>query len=122
MPVLACVIVLPAACGSQPPLVATVCQLTTYAQRTVQVDAEISVDNSGHAVLGDARCAATMIELRLSAAASRAGAAEQLKLAAQAAVGSGKPSVRMKLIGVFTNEATGTYFVAESVTSLPPPK
>ena len=107
---------------TQPPVATTVCELPTYVQRMVQVDAEISVDAGGRTVIGDAHCATTKIELRLSEAASRAGAAAQLKAAAQRAVSSGNPSIPVKLTGVFTNESTAAYFIAESIAGHPAPK
>ena len=112
------------ACGErmQAPIATTVCELPAYAQRMVQLDAEISVDRDGRTVIGDARCATTKIELQLSAAATRAGAAEQLEAAAQSATSSGKPSFSAKLTGVFTHATTGTYFIAESISGLPTTK
>jgi hypothetical protein len=113
-----------AACSerTQTPVATTVCELPTHAQRMVQVDAEISVDANGGTVIGDAHCATTKIELRLSQAASRAGVAEQLKAASQRAASSGNPNIPAKLTGVFSNESTSAYFIAESISGLPPPK
>jgi hypothetical protein len=101
------------------PLAATVCELTRYPQRMVQIDAEVRVDTDGRTVIGDARCASTKIELRLTEAAERAGAALQLMTAARNAASSGQPSIAVKLTGVFTNTATSTYFVAENIAGLP---
>jgi hypothetical protein len=111
---------LTACSGGAPKAVATsVCELGRYSQRTAKIDAEISVDVTGRTVIGDARCATTKIELRLSAAALRAGAAEQLKTASQGAVSGGKTSFAVKLTGIFADEPTGAYFIAENVTGLP---
>jgi hypothetical protein len=93
--------------------------MTKYAQRMVQIDAEIRVDPDGRTVIGDARCAGTKIELRLTEAAARAGAAEQLMAAARSAASNGKPSVPAKLTGVYANTATSAYFIAENISGLP---
>jgi hypothetical protein len=104
----------------QPPLVTTVCELPANAQRTVQVDAAVSVDAAGKTLISDANCPATRIELQLSTAASRAGAAEQLKSAAQQAVSSGNSSFPIRLTGVYTGTPPDRYFVADSVAAVPP--
>jgi hypothetical protein len=104
------------------PLTTSVCELSMYAQRAVQIDAEISAGPGGVPLIGDPRCPTTKVELRLSGAATRAGAEEQLKAAAQRATGSGSQSFPARLSGVFTNATTGDYFIAESFSELPPPK
>jgi len=104
----------------QPPLATTVCDLATHAQRTVQIDAAVGVDSAGKTMISDTGCPATQIELRLSAAGTRGGGAEQLKSAAQQAVGSGKSSFPVKLTGVYTQDPSGAYFAADSVTVVPP--
>lgn len=110
------------ACSQAPqtPHATTVCDLSAHAQRTVQVDATVTVDSEGKTLISDARCPATQIELRLSTAASRAGAAEQLKSAAQQAVSSGSSSFPIRLRGVYTSAPPDTYFVADSVSVAPP--
>jgi hypothetical protein len=116
--VLAALAGLLAACSQSPPtpLATTVCDLPAHAQRTVQVDATVSVDSEGTTLISDPTCPATQVELRLSAVGSRAGAGEQLKSAAKAAVGSGHASFPIRLTGVYTSAPTGTYFVADSVS------
>jgi hypothetical protein len=110
------------ACSPSPqaPLATTVCDLPAHAQRTVQIDATVSVDPEGQALISDVNCSATQIELRLSTAASRAGAAEQLKSAAQQAVSSGNSSFPIRLTGVYRSTPSDTYFVAESVSTASP--
>ena len=103
----------------QPPVATTVCDLPAHAQRTVQVDATVTVDPEGKTLISDAKCSATQIELRLSTAAQRAGAAEQLKTAAQQAVSAGNSSFPIRLTGVYTGGPPEVVFVAESVA--PPP-
>jgi hypothetical protein len=103
----------------QPPLATTVCDLPAHAQRTVQIDATVSVDAEGKTLISDANCSATQIELRLSTAASRAGSAELLKSAAQQAVGGGKSNFPVKLTGVYT-AAPDSVFVADSVSTTAP--
>jgi hypothetical protein len=119
--VLAALAGLLAACSPAPPvpLATTVCELPGHAQRTVQIAATVSVDAAGATLISDPQCPATQIELRLSAAGTRSGAAEQLKSAAKAAVGSGKSSFPVKLSGVYSSTAADTYFVADSVSPAP---
>jgi hypothetical protein len=105
--------------STKAPASATVCELSSHVQRLVQVDAEVSVDATGHTVIGDARCATLKFELQLSGAASRAGAAEQLRTASQQAASSGKSTIPVRLSGVFTQATTGAYFVADSISGLP---
>jgi hypothetical protein len=116
-------IVMLSACSGRapPPIAATVCDLPMHVGRTVQVDAEISPDRDGRTVIGDARCARTKIELRLSAGATRAGAAEQLMAASRSAASSHNASIPVKLTGIYTSES-GDYFTADSVAVLPAPK
>ncbi len=108
-----------AACGPapQPPLATTVCELPAHAQRSVQFDATVSVDSEGQAFISDGRCAEIRIMLRLSTAASRAGAAGQLQAAAQQAVNAGHTSFAVRLTGVYTSTPSEASFVAESVTA-----
>jgi hypothetical protein len=110
-----------AACGAAPPppLATTVCGLAAHAQRTVQLTASVSVDASGTALISDPACAGTRIELRLSAAGSRAGAAERLQSAAKAAVGAGKTSFSVGLTGVYNSTPEGAVFIADSVAPSP---
>jgi hypothetical protein len=112
-----------AACGPspQPPLATTVCELPAHAQRSVQFDATVSVDSEGQAFISDARCTETRIMLRLSTAASRAGAAGQLQAAAQQAVSAGHTSFPVRVTGVYTSTPSEASFVAESVTAAVPP-
>jgi len=105
----------------QPPLATTVCDLPGNAQRTVQIDATVSVDAEGKTLISDARCPATRIELRLSAAGSRTGGADRLKSAAQQAVGSGNASFSIRLTGVYTPVPPDAYFIADSVAPVPLP-
>ena len=86
----------------------------------MQIDASVSVDSEGKTLIGDARCPATQVELRLSTAAARAGAAGQLKSAAQQAVSAGNSRFPVRLTGVYTSAPSGTYFVADSVSTAPP--
>jgi hypothetical protein len=86
----------------------------------VQVDVTVSVDPEGRALMSDANCSATQIELRLSTAALRAGAAEQLKSAAQQAVSAGNSSFPIRLTGIYTSTSSDTFFVAESVSTASP--
>ena len=102
----------------QPPTPTTVCDLAAHVQQSVQLDVDISVDSSGSAVISDARCAATKVQLQLSATATRAGAAERLTSAAQNATRSGHASFPAKVTGVYWNASTGNYFVAESITGI----
>jgi hypothetical protein len=104
----------------QPPLATTVCDLPAHAQRTVQIDATVSVDPEGKTLISDTQCPATQVELRLSTAASRAGAAEQLKSAAQQAVSAGNARFPVRLTGVYTSAPPDTYFVADSVSAASP--
>jgi hypothetical protein len=110
------------ACSPPPqaPVATTVCDLPAHAQRTVQVDVTVSVDPEGRALMSDANCSATQIELRLSTAALRAGAAEQLKSAAQQAVSAGNSSFPIRLTGIYTSTSSDTFFVAESVSTASP--
>jgi hypothetical protein len=119
---LAALVGLLAACAPapQPPLATTVCDLPANADRTVQIDATVSVDAEGKTLISDARCSATQIELRLSESGSRAGGAEQLKSAAQQAAGSGSSSFPIRLTGVYTRDPAGSYFIADSVSAAPP--
>ncbi len=119
---LAALVGLLTACSQAPPtpLATTVCDLPAHAQRTVQFDATVRVDSEGKTLISDAQCPATQIELRLSTAASRAGAAEQLESAAQQAVSSGNKSFPVRLTGVFTSTPPDTYFVADTVSAAPP--
>jgi hypothetical protein len=106
-------------CGSSPqaPTVTTLCDLPAHVQQLVQLDADISVDSSGRAVLGDAHCATTKVELRLSETATRNGVAERLTAASQNAARNGQAAIPAKVIGVYWN-ASGSYFVAESVSGI----
>ena len=119
---LAALVGLLTACSQAPqtPLATTVCELPAHAQRTVQIDATVSVDSEGKTLISDSDCPATQLELRLSTAASRAGAAEQLKSAAQQAVSAGNSRFPVRLTGVYTSAPAGTYFVADSVSAAPP--
>ncbi|MCC7461629.1 MAG: hypothetical protein IT480_04110 [Gammaproteobacteria bacterium] len=114
--------VLLAACAPvpQPPLATTVCELGAHPERTVQVDALISVDAEGQALIGAARCPEVKIMLQLSTAAARAGAAGRLKSAAQQAVQAGNTSFPVRLTGVYTSTPAATQFVAEDVTTAVP--
>jgi hypothetical protein len=107
------------ACGGSPqaPTATSVCDLSAHAQELVQVEADISVDSSGRAVLGDAHCATTKVELRLSETATRNGVAERLTAASQNAAHSGHATLPATVTGVFWN-ASGSYFVAESISGI----
>ena len=111
-----------AACGQsqQPPLATTVCELSAKAGRTVQINATVSVDAESNAMIGDAHCPAKHVALQLSTAASRAGADELLQSAAKRAVSSGQSSFAVTLVGVYTDTAQGTQFVASSVSIAAP--
>lgn len=111
-----------AACSPPPqaPVATTVCDLPAHAQWTVQVDVTVSVDPEGRALMSDANCSATQIELRLSTAALRAGVAEQLKSAAQQAVSAGNSSFPIRLTGIYTSTSSDTFFAAESVSTASP--
>jgi len=119
---LAALVGLLTACSQSPPTphATTVCDLPAHAQRTVQIDATVSTDSEGKTLIGDARCPATQVELRLSTAASRAGAAEQHKSAAQEAVSAGNTRFPIRLTGVYTKAPSGDYFVADNVSAAPP--
>jgi len=119
---LAALVALLTACSPSPqtPLATTVCDLPAHAQLTVQIDATVSVDSEGKTLISDAQCPATQVELRFSTAASRAGAAEQLKSAARQAVSAGNSRFPIRLTGVYTNAPSGTYFVADNVSAAPP--
>ena len=108
------------ACGGQPqpPTVTTVCDLQAHTQQAVQLDVDISVDSSGGAVISDAHCAATKVQLQLSAAATRAGVGERLTAASQNAARGGHTSFPARVTGVFWNASTGNYFVAESIAGI----
>jgi hypothetical protein len=103
---------------AQAPMVTSVCDLAAHVQRVVQLDALIEVEPDGRTVISDAKCASTKVELRLSAAATRSGAAERLQAAAQRASGSGKRTIAATLTGVLANTTTGYYFNADSVLGL----
>ena len=105
------------ACGQAPqsPLATTVCDLAAHAQRSVQIDAVVVVDADGRTLISDAHCAASKVELQLSAAAARAGADQRLRAAAQRAVSSGGTNIPVRLTGVYTQTASGAVFIADSV-------
>jgi hypothetical protein len=111
-----------AACSQpqRPPLATTVCELSAKPGRTVQIDATVSVDARGNAMLGDAHCPAIRVALQLSTAAARAGADELLQAAAKQAVSSGQSSFAVTLAGVYTDTAQGAQFVASSVSITAP--
>jgi hypothetical protein len=111
-----------AACSQpqQPPLATTVCGLSAKPGRTVQIDATVSVDAEGNAMLGDAHCPAKRVALQLSTAAARAGADELLQSAAKQAVSSGQSSFAVTLVGVYTDTTQGTQFVASRVSIAAP--
>ncbi|MGB8692890.1 MAG: hypothetical protein WCD08_05215 [Steroidobacteraceae bacterium] len=111
-----------AACSQppQPPLATTVCKLSTKPGRTVQIDATVSVDAEGNAMIGDSHCHAIRVALQLSTAAARAGADELLQAAAKQAVSSGRSSFVVTLAGVYTDTPQGTQFVASSVSIAAP--
>jgi hypothetical protein len=69
---------------------------------------------------GARRIAERLCSGSAAAAGTRGGGAEQLKSAAQQAVGSGKSSFPVKLTGVYTPDPSGAYFAADSVTVVPP--
>ncbi len=104
----------------RPPLATTVCELSAKPGRTVQIDATVSVDAEGNAMIGDAHCPAKRLALQLSTAASRAGADELLQSAAKRAVSSGQSSFVVTLVGVYTDTTQGTQFVASSVSIAAP--
>lgn len=108
-----------AACSPapRPPLATTVCKLGAHAQRSVQVDAIVSVDAEGQAYISDAPCPDVKIALQLSTAATRAGAAAQLQAAANTAVAAGSRTFGIRLTGVYANAPAGASFVAESVAA-----
>lgn len=112
---------LPGGCGQAPPapLATTVCELPAHAQRTVQITASVSVDAEGRTLIGDPQCPATQIELRLSNAAQRAGAAGRLQAAARAAAGGGQSSFAIRLTGVYADGPPEAYFVTDSVAPAP---
>jgi len=99
----------------QPPLKTTVCEMSAQPGRTLQVDATVSVNAEGNAMIGDARCPGIHLELQLSTAASRAGADALLQSAAQRAVSGGQSSFAVQLTGVYTEMTEGNQFVASSV-------
>ena len=103
---------------AQAPMVTSVCDLTAHLQRVVQLDALIEVEPDGRTVISDAQCASTKVELRLSAAGSRSGAAERLQAAAQRSSGSGNRTIAATLTGVLTNTTTGYTFNADSISGL----
>jgi hypothetical protein len=103
---------------AQAPMVTSVCDLAAHMQRVVQFDALIEAETDGRTVISDAKCASTKVELRLSVAASRSGAAERLQAAAQRASGSGNRTIAATLTGVLHNTTTGYYFNADSVSGL----
>jgi hypothetical protein len=111
-----------AACSQhQPPPVKTnVCEVSAKPGQNVQIDATVSTDAEGQAMLGDSRCPATRIPLQLSTAASRAGADELLQSAAKRAVSSGQSSFAAQLAGVYTESTQGAQFVASSVSIAAP--
>jgi hypothetical protein len=88
--------------------------------RTLLIDATVSVNAEGEAMIGDARCPATRLGLQLSTAASRAGADESLQAAAKRAVSSGQTSFAVELTGVYTDTTQGAQFVASSVSVAAP--
>jgi hypothetical protein len=101
-----------------PPTVTTVCEWQAHAQQLVQVDADISVDSSGRAVIGDAHCPTTHVQLQLSATAERAGVGDRLTAASRSAAQSGHASIPVKATGVFWNAPSGAYFVAENIAGI----
>lgn len=107
------------ACGSAGHALptATACNLSQYAQRLVSISASIGTDRSGQAVLADPACAGVQIPLRFTAAAARAGLADQLTAALKAA---GNTTVTAQLTGVFTRDA-GPAFTAETMIGLAAP-
>ncbi len=111
-----------AACAQpqQPPLRTSVCELSAKAGRTVQIDATVSVDAEGSAMIGDAKCSGIHLPLQLSTAASRAGADEMLQAAAKRTVSNGKSSFEVGLIGIYTDNTEGAQFVADSVSTAAP--
>ena len=111
-----------AACSQsqRPPLKTTVCEMSAQPGRTVQIDATVSVDAEGNAMIGDAHCPANRVALQLSTAASRAGADELLRSAAKRAVGSGQSSFAVELAGIYTDSTQGAQFVASSVSIAAP--
>jgi hypothetical protein len=119
------IVVLPgwlAACAQpqQPPLKTSVCAMSAKPGRTVQLDATVSVDAEGSALIGDAHCPGIHLPLQLSTAASRAGADELLQAAAKRAVGNGQSSFEVGLIGIYTDNTEGPQFVASSVLAAAP--
>jgi len=111
-----------AACAQpqQPPLTTSVCELSTKPGRSVQIDATVSVDAEGSAMIGDAHCPAIHLPLQLSTAASRAGADELLQAAAKRAVSNGQSSFEVGLIGIYTDDTEGSQFAASSVSIAAP--
>ena len=69
-------------------------------------------------MISDAQCVSTKVELRLSVAASRSGAAERLQAAAQRASGSGNRTIAATLTGALTRTTTGYTFNAGSLSGL----
>ena len=112
-----------AACSQpqQPPLKTSVCEMAARPGRTLQIDATVSVDAEGTAMIGDTHCPGIRLQLQLSTAASRAGADELLQAAAKRAVSSGQSSFAVQLTGVYTDATEGAQFVASNVVIAAPP-
>jgi hypothetical protein len=81
----------------------------------VQLDATVSVDAEGTAMIGDTHCPGIRLALQLSTAASRAGADELLQAAAKRAVSNAQSSFEVQLTGVYTDTTEGSQFVASQV-------
>jgi len=94
--------------------------MSTKPGRIVQLDATVSVDAEGSAMIGDARCPGIRLPLQLSTAASRAGADELLQAEAKRAVSNGQSSFGVGLIGIYTDNTEGSQFVASSVLAAAP--
>lgn len=106
-----------AACSppQPPPVKSSVCEMSTQAGRIVRIEATVSVNAEGNAMIGDANCPGIHLELQLSTAASRAGGDELLQSAAKHAVSKGRSSFPVVLTGVYTDATEGAQFVASSV-------
>ena len=106
-----------AACSQPqtPPLSASLCEMSATPGRTLQVDATVSVNAEGTAMISDAHCPGIHLDLQLSTAASRAGADEVLQAAAKRAVSNGQSSFEVSLTGVYTDTTEGAQFVASQV-------
>jgi hypothetical protein len=112
-----------AACADQAPapLATTVCELVQHPQRTVQLQATLSVNPAGSIVMSDAACATTRVELRLSSQAERAGYSARLQQSLQPAGSFGEirelPGVT--LTGVLQTGDGETFFSAETLSGVP---